>query len=383
MDEMVEVEELFKLEDPFHMEPAKLEKMKFEVIKKAAVYHYDNCPSYKKICRNNNFNPTKDLKSYENIVKIPWITSKSFKKSYNLYQNLISVPTAQITQWLHSSGTSGDPSFVGRDQKTLDRFSAGGTRALELLLGVKRFHKGIVFGPHPETIQGLTFALGMKIWTSNMCDNSIFLMKERSSAGKMPIDMELMIKTLRDASKSKDICNLGGSSPLTYITLLNYYKQTGESFELNEKSFGAGFGGGWKTFTGQQISRTKFREDLNKILGIPVKHFRDIYALTETDMIFNECEEFFYHVPPWGDLIFRDPETMAPVKEGKKGLLNVINPLATSWPGISILLDDVAVLISEKKCKCGRYGKSFNEIERAVGVEARGCGAMITDLAEH
>lgn len=379
---MTEIEDLFKIEDPFHEDPEKMQNLRLELIKKAVQHHFNNCLPYKKICRKANFNPGKDLKSYDDIIKIPWITSKSFKKSYNLYKNLISVPENQIFKWLHSSGTSGDPSFIARDEKTYNRYMSGGVRELQLLLGVDRFQMGIVFGPPPEAIQDLSFALGMKAWTEQLCDSSVFLMKGRAEPGKMPIDAELTIETLREASNSKTICNVGGSAPLAYFFLTNFYESTGETFDLTDQSFGAGFGGGWKTYTGQQISRDEFRRELNKILGIPLKNIRDIYALTESDIIFQECEEFLYHVPPWGEIIIRNPETMEPVKEGEKGIINIINPLAYSWPGISIILDDVAVLINENECKCGRFGKTFDQIGRAEGAEARGCGAMVDDLGE-
>lgn len=382
MNKMVDVEDLFKIEDPYHKKPEKFQELKFEVIKKAAIHHYNDCQAYKRICRKSNFNPTKDLKSYQDIVKIPWITSKSFKQSYNLYQDLISVPENQIYEWYHSSGTSGDPSFVGRDELTYNRFYAGGIRMMELLLGVKRFQKGIVFGPPLEAVQGLTFAIGMKIWTEGMCDESIYLMTQKREEGKIPIDIDLTIKTLVSASKTKEICNVGGASPLAFFTLKNIYENSGQTFDLNKESFGAGFGGGWKTVTGEQITREQFRQVLSEVLGIYQESIRDIYALTENDMIYMECEEFSYHVPPWGEVIIRDPETMAPVEEGEKGLINLINPLAYSWPGISILLDDVATLVSDKKCKCGRFGRTIDQIGRAVGSDARGCGAMVTELAE-
>ncbi|MFX1294144.1 MAG: hypothetical protein ACFFD2_04710 [Promethearchaeota archaeon] len=379
---MVEIEDFFKMDDIYSIEPEKIEPLRLEIIKKAAMHHFEHCTPYKKICRKNNFNPVKDLKSYQDIKKIPWITSKSFKKSYNLFKNLISVSEDKIVEWLHSSGTSGDPSYVGRDQKTLDRFRVAGTRSTGLILDRDRFQMGIVFGPSPEMVKGLTFALGMDIWTK-MCDNSIYLMKERREKGKIPIDIQLTIKSIKEAEAKKEVCFFGGAPALAYFTLAKFHEQTGETFQLNEQSVGGGFGGGWKTFTGQQISKDQFRKTLNKILGIPIKNLRDTYALTESDIVFQECEEFVFHVPPWGDIIIRDPETMAPVKKGEKGLINVINPIAYSWPGISVLLDDTATFNNNGKCKCGRYGKTFSDVGRAVGADARGCGAMITDLAEN
>jgi len=379
---IVVLEDLFEIKDPFHEDLDKLQEMKLEVFKNSVQHHFKNCAAYKRICRKNNFNPDKDLKEYPDIAKIPWITSRTFKKSYNLYKNFISVPEDQIKIWYHSSGTSGDPSFVGRDEVTIQRFHKSGIRAMGEILGTNRFDKGIVFGPPPQAVFDLTFSLGMKIWTEGMCGSAVYLMTQKQEEGKIPIDIDLTVKTLIEAVKKQEICNIGGATPLAYTVLSKIHENTGKTFPLNPKSFGAGFGGGWKTFAGQELNRDQFRKVLNKILGIPIKQIRDIYALTECELVFFECEDFDYHCPPWGEVIIRDPETMAPVKEGQKGLINVINPLSHSWPGISILLDDVATLMKEKKCSCGRNGMTFDDIGRAKGAAARGCGAMITDLGE-
>ena len=78
------------------------------------------------------------------------------------------------------------------------------------------------------------------------------------------------------------------------------------------------------------------------------------------------------HALPWSDVIIRDVETMQPVENRKKGLINVINPCAYSYAGVSILQDDMARIVADDGCPCGRCGKYIEVIGRTQGAEAKG-----------
>ncbi len=68
---------------------------------------------------------------------VPFITTTLFKKSADIFTNLLRIPVDTIDKWTASSSTSGDPSMVGRslsdimqikqfinlDSKTVRRFS--------------------------------------------------------------------------------------------------------------------------------------------------------------------------------------------------------------------------------------------------------------------
>ena len=46
------------------------------ILKDVLIFHYINCPEYKKICKYFNFNP----KNLKNLNEIPYITSTLFKE---------------------------------------------------------------------------------------------------------------------------------------------------------------------------------------------------------------------------------------------------------------------------------------------------------------
>ena len=60
-------------------------------------------------------------------------------------------------------------------------------------------------------------------------------------------------------------------------------------------------------------------------------------------------------------------------KFGETGILQLISPLATSYPGHNILSEDSGAIIGEDDCKCGLKGKYFLVHGRVKEAEIRGC----------
>ena len=57
--------------------------------------------------------------------------------------------------------------------------------------------------------------------------------------------------------------------------------------------------------------------------------------------------------------IVRDPLTLEPVGEGKRGMVQVCSVLPTSFPGHLLLTEDVAEIVALDGCRCGRRGTAF------------------------
>jgi phenylacetate-coenzyme A ligase PaaK-like adenylate-forming protein len=81
-------------------------------------------------------------------------------------------------------------------------------------------------------------------------------------------------------------------------------------------------------------------------------------------------------VPAFAEIIVRDPLTLAPVKAGQQGLIQVCSVLPTSFPGFLLLTEDLAEVIDYDQCPCGRRGTSFRFAGRAPKAEVRGCGNL-------
>ena len=93
-------------------------------------------------------------------------------------------------------------------------------------------------------------------------------------------------------------------------------------------------------------------------------------------VIYPDCAQGNKHVPNFAEVIIRDPLTLAPVKAGERGLIQVCSVLPTSFPGFLLLTEDMAEVIGYDDCPCGRKGTSFRFAGRAPKAEVRGCGNL-------
>ena len=58
---------------------------------------------------------------------------------------------------------------------------------------------------------------------------------------------------------------------------------------------------------------------------------------------------------------------------GEEGLIQVFSLLPQSYPGHSILTEDIGTLEGFDNCQCNRRGKYFSINGRVQGSELRGC----------
>ena len=103
---------------------------------------------------------------------------------------------------------------------------------------------------------------------------------------------------------------------------------------------------------------------LKAYAGQPVLIFGCIYL---------ECGCGHLHVSTYSDLIIRDMEDFSECPVGKEGVIQVLSPMAASYPGHSILTEDQGILLGIDDCPCERKGKYFKITERIPKTEIRGC----------
>jgi len=369
---------------------------KFKAILETTRHQFEKCNLYRQMAKQKNFDPRRDLKSIEDIHKIPYLTTANFKGKSGRPKELLCVPESDIQVWTTSSGTSGDPSIIGRDKINVNRFFKMFDFVLKEINNFPDYNWSLFFQPRPPkalTVDdkvakpmvhlGYIFNVANKLSMDDRLYALKFADEEARKKGKLfEFDPETTFGFLNANPASKGIGWLGGSIPLLYMTLSEYHDKTGQTFDVGEKTTMIS-GGGWKTYTGQAVDPEKFREDISKILNMPKSQILDVYSFTETDCVHAECEYHNKHVLPWQDVIVRDVETLEPVEMGEKGLINVINPIAYSYAGVSILQDDIVRISMEDTCPCGRKGKIVEVIGRAEGAEAKGCGAQIAEETDN
>lgn len=131
-------------------------------------------------------------------------------------------------------------------------------------------------------------------------------------------------------------------------------------------------GGGWKRLVDQQVDNARFKQVLADRTGI--ERVFNYYGMVEqVGSVFVECEVGHLHSPVFADVIVRDPATLEPVPMGIPGVLQVLSALPVSYPGHSLLTEDLGVLHGEDDCACGRKGRHFSVLGRMREAELRGC----------
>ena len=131
-------------------------------------------------------------------------------------------------------------------------------------------------------------------------------------------------------------------------------------------------GGGWKKMQDQSVSPAEYKQRLKEQFGITKVH--NYYGMAEqTGCIYMECEEGHLHASIFSDIIVRNPRDLSVCPVGQPGIIQVLSPLATSYPGHSLLTEDMGTLLGIDDCPCGRKGKYFRVDGRIPAAEIRGC----------
>ena len=72
-------------------------------------------------------------------------------------------------------------------------------------------------------------------------------------------------------------------------------------------------------------------------------------------------------------MIIRNPDTWEVAATGEPGLIQVVSALPRSYPGHSILTEDLGVVHKVDSPEIDRMGKAFAVIGRLPRAELRGC----------
>ena len=133
----------------------------------------------------------------------------------------------------------------------------------------------------------------------------------------------------------------------------------------------------------EAVEKEVFNRELGRTFGCSPDRVVDFYGMVETvGVIYPDCPEGNKHAPLFGDVIVRDPLTLAPVAEGEYGIVQVCSVLPTSFPGHLLLTEDRAQVIAYDGCGCGRRGISFRFAGRIPKAELRGCGNLQISRAQ-
>jgi hypothetical protein len=136
--------------------------------------------------------------------------------------------------------------------------------------------------------------------------------------------------------------------------------------------------GGWKKMNEMAVDNDVFKKELGKKFGL--KKVYNFYGMVEqVGSVYIENEKGFLHCPNFSDIIIRNPVDFSIQENGEAGLVQVISVLPESYPGHSILTEDIGVCMGEDDLEW--KGKYFKILGRAKKADLRGCSDTFAQSA--
>ena len=354
--------------DPFVFRQKKKEKIFMRGMKNAISWHYVKNKEFRKMCDNRNFSP-KNNYSLEDIPYFPVSLFKNF--------SLISVPGKLIIKRLYSSSTSGKPSVILLDQQTSRNQQIAIRKIISNFLGKTR-RNFIVFDIEDvirETVINELSSRGTAIrGMTPFAKKMHFVLND-----KYEMNVEKLKFLTREIKKEDFICFFGFTWLLYSVCMASKNKEIKKLFnKFRSKDKKILHIGGWKKLQEQMVSKSEFNKQIGQFLNVKESNIVDFYGMTEQlGVVYPDCEYGYKHMPLYSEIIIRDIKTLDAVEKNKEGFIQLLSPIPTSYPGISILSDDIGVIRGVDDCKCGRLGKYFTFERRSEEAELKGCGDVL------
>lgn len=294
------------------------------------------------------------------VEDLPFIPVRLFKMF-----ELASVPREQVVKTMTSSGTTGQVvSKIFLDKQTASIQSRILSKIVSSFLGVSRTPMIVIdcestvknrnqFSARSAGITGFSLFASKRIFALN---------------DDMSLNIEGIKKFLED-NESKTILMFG----FTFVIYQHFYRELLKStykFDLSNSVLI--HGGGWKKLIAEAVDNSTFKAQLKSVCGLNRVH--DYYGMVEqTGTIHMECEYGYLHTTEYSDIVIRDSKDFSVCRNGVEGIIQLLSLLPFSYPGQSILTEDLGIVFGEDDCKCGRKGKYFKVNGRLKNAEIRGC----------
>lgn len=293
------------------------------------------------------------------LAAVPYLPVRAFKEF-----ELRSVAEGEVFKTMRSSGTSGQYSQIFLDRSTAQRQTGALVSIFGDMFGKGRFPMLVIDAE--STVRD------RQKFSARTAAINGFSMFSRGRAFALDDDMSLNLDRVRAflaAHQGKPVFVFGFTF-LIWSAFVQDLQRRGESLDLQ-----TGFvlhGGGWKKLAAEAVSNEAFKAALVRTTGIARVH--NYYGMVEqTGTIFMECPLGRLHAAPGADVMIRDPMSHAPLPHGETGLIQVFSTIQESYPGHSLLTEDIGRTYLGTECTCGRSGTIVEIDGRLQQAEVRGC----------
>lgn len=321
-------------------------------------HHAAHCAPYRNVL-DRVFGGADRLR-IERLEDVPFLPVTLFKT-----HELSSVPESKVVKVLTSSGTTGQqPSRVFLDAETASVQAAVLVKVAQHFLGKERLpmvildHPGVVRDRRSHSARGAGI-LGM----AQFGHRPFYALRE-----DMTLDEEGLCAYLDWASGRSVL--LFGFTFMVWQYLVQALEGAGQ--RLNLPGGILVHSGGWKKLQDAAVDQRTFRERVQSVTG--VERVINFYGMVEqVGGVYFENPIHHLQAPIYSEVIVRDPVSLKPMPDGQPGLVQVLSCLPTSYPGHSLLTEDLGVIRGVDPEGTGMGGRCFEILGRVPKAELRGC----------
>ncbi len=299
----------------------------------------------------------------DSIEEVPYLPVGLFKT-----HRLSSISDDQIFKTLTSSGTTGQQvSRVYLDAETARRQTVALSRILQHVLGPDRLPMLVIdtsalLKNRKEFSARGAGVLGML----NFGHHHVYALDE---------EMHLNRDAVRDF-----LARFGGAPFLMFgftFMVWQYFFEPLRDLGVDLSQGILIHSGGWKKLADRAVDNAAFKARLRESTGL--ERIYNFYGMVEqVGSVYMEGpdggnKDGLLYAPNFADIVIRDPRTWKPAPVGQPGIIQVLSALPLSYPGHSILTEDLGIVHSVDSGAGGRFGKAFSVIGRVPRSEIRGC----------
>ena len=344
--------------EPYSLAQTAREALMITGLNELTKRHYAGCPEYARILDGAWHGSS----GASVLADVPYLPVALFKT-----QRLKSVPADDIRVTLTSSGTTQQivsKVLLNSENSSIQQRAL--TNSLTHILGKQRLPmlvidtQAVFDDPREMSARGAG-VLGLMRYGRN---HAFALNRDLSP------DFDA-VRAFLDKNADKPFFLFG----FTYMVWVNFYEQFREA-GLDLSNGTLIHSGGWKKMADKSVDNSAFRIALKNAFDL--KSVYNFYGMVEQiGSIFLEGPGGLLYPPNFADVIVRDPETWRPAPLGQPGIIQVLSLLPHSYPGHSLLTEDIGVIDRIDLGSDGWMGKGIRVLGRVSRSELRGCSDVL------
>jgi hypothetical protein len=338
---------------PYATDPAEKQRLLLAAMGELTTHHMERCAPYRRMV-------TGAFPSYHagvgTLADVPFLPVGVFKD-----HDLRSVDERDIFKVVLSSGTTGArPSRVALDRETASLQSRTLLRLLGSFVGSAR-RPLLVIDQEPVGGTAVTARYAATLGVLPLGRDPLYCL-----GADMALDRP-RLRAWLEKHRAEPLLAFG----FTFVVWKYFLQVLGEA-EIDLARAILLHTGGWKRMADARVDRATFEAATRARAGVARVH--DFYGMAEqVGSVFIECAEGVLHAAAPAEVLIRDARTWEPVRPGDGGLVQCFSALPTSYPGHSLLTEDLGTLRGHDGCPCGRRGTFFEVTGRVPRAELRGC----------